>query len=543
MNKRLSAGLAEGALLAAVAFGPLAFGAVEAWSRAILETLIFLTFMLRPEPRLSLIHKTFFIGLMLVVVIGVIQVLHPIAVDGPRNFFPFSACAPETRRALLLWASYAVLVWTAPGILARPGACQRLAWTLLLVGFAVSVIGLVQLSQGNLMVYGFRPVRMGRSPFGPYFNRAHAASLLAMASAAGGGLLSAQTAKFRRERPRSVSERSDALAKMLVTGFLLVMSMMGLLATRNRGALISIFAAAIGMAWLSSARAALLRRQKLRLAIAGVVLGAAFLAPKILGLLHGAKGSVPMRLVMYRDGLKAVWDAPVWGTGLGSVQSLLYAYTDSGFGYLIDHVHNDWLELLIQAGVIGVAAYTIGLWSFLMRLSRWWTACPSLEERCLAGGALIAVWSFITHGFSDFSFQIPANALIFILLLCWLDGQMSGRVQPPRSTPIEVEPARTSAFVRLPAIATALCLIALTIPPAMAERYFNREDYRAAFRWEQGPKELYGLAWSEYQSGDFRQAIASAERGRRMDSWNPNFQSLSTWAQIRLEKSKRDSAE
>ena len=78
---RVTAAAPEALLLFAVIFGPLAFGAVESWSRPILEIdLLLMAFFCarRGGGKLSSpVHQTLLPAVLALIAIGVFQLLHP----------------------------------------------------------------------------------------------------------------------------------------------------------------------------------------------------------------------------------------------------------------------------------------------------------------------------------------------------------------------------------------------------------------------------------------------------------------------------------
>lgn len=419
----------EPALLFAVFFGPLAFGCVESWSLAILQAVLFSLPLLswlkhRRPPRTA--PRSLLIGVGVLLLLGIAQALNPSPPNGPVPLLPFTASSLLTKRALILWASYFALLWAAPQAFTDSRAINRFAWAIVLIGVTVAVIGLIQAAHGNTHVLGFRKVPYGRSPFGPYYNNAHAASLLAVSSLVGLGLLGSRLARALG-RPRSDGPLADELAIPILLAFLLCLIMMGLLATHNRGSLLAFGGALLVVGFLACG---LFRRATHRWG-ARAVLITLFLAGAGTGLHlkiinRGAALSVPYRISMYKSGLRLLSDVPLWGTGLGTVVAVFEPYKDSLIVGIVDHVHNDWLEMPLQTGIPAAAVMLAALLIFGRRIHRGWMLEPSMEKRLLVGGGVAASLCFFLHAFVEFAWQIPANAVIFLLVLCWLWRQTGG---------------------------------------------------------------------------------------------------------------------
>ena len=112
-------------------------------------------------------------------------------------------------------------------------------------------------------------------------------------------------------------------------------------------------------------------------------------------------------------------DFPVLGVGLGAVEYAFPYYKLSGVpaADIVQHVHSDWLELFLQVGVAGGFIYLAGLLASLYFLFRGWVQARSFTIKSLCGGALWAVAAASIHNLMEFGSQMPANALIYYVLL------------------------------------------------------------------------------------------------------------------------------
>lgn len=433
----------------ALLFGPLAFGAVEAWSLAVLELLIFSTVALLAWRGFSwpaiAPARPLVLALAAVAAIGVFQAAHLRRLELPGLLWaPFTTARAPTLRAVLLWFAYAGMAWTVPQLVRDRESARRLVWLVFAFGVCLSAIGLIQRGQGNLWYYGLRPVRYYQS-FGPYVNRDHAASFLAMTAMAGGGLGLSYLSRILDGR-KARGALADLAALGLLVLFGLGVILYGIRTTTSRGA-VHAMAATIGLSALAAGgflgRA---RRTALRAAFAlGAAGYAAFLwtHPRWVGVLGDVLDiSLTFRLSIYRSCLQILRDFPAFGTGLGTFLNVYPSYQESLVPGFVSHAHSDWLELLVQAGWIGAAAFGAGVFTLFVRTVRSWRAMESREGRCLVGGLLAASLCFALHGAIEFTFQIPGNAVLFLTLasLAACAAQTFGRgsASPVRAAPAGV---------------------------------------------------------------------------------------------------------
>lgn len=435
MSQSIPAFLPEAVLLTAVVFGPLAFGAVETWSVAVLESLLILAALLCAARGLSVrrhpAYRTFLPAVGVLLVIGLAQVLNPHSAAMRASPLPFSAAGLETGRALLLWTSYAALLLAAPQILSTRAARSRFLWTVFGLGAVVAVIGLMQRGQGNAAYYGLRPIRHG-NPFGPYTNYDHAASMLVLAAFSGLGLALSRWPLLRSIE--QVGKLVEAWMLQLLIVFFLGVILYAIAYIRSRGA---IHGMAFGAALVSAGAVLRFSQGKARaaagalLVVTSVIYGVLMVRNKVMIGFERDASSTLFRLSLFKNSAEIAEDFPVFGTGLASYDAVFPAYENRGLvENRVDHVHNDWLELLIQTGITGFAAYVIGLTALYAAAVRGWFESRSFESRCLTAAALAATLSFCFHGMVDFSFQIPANAVLFLTLLICASASAQTDLEP-----------------------------------------------------------------------------------------------------------------
>jgi O-antigen ligase len=533
----------EALLIVALVFGPLAHGCTEQWSLPVLQILLLsLTLFGRREPRGPGWSGAFLLGpALFILLLGTLQWLHPVPMDGLSSCLPFTASQRETGKALVLWAGFCCLLWAGPRMLSKPGAKERLGWALVLIAVLVAVVGMIQLSQGNTLVYGLRKAAYNRSPFGPYFNRGHAASLMAVCLAAGMGLLASRQASRGRRLDQGMRP-SDFFASQATLAMLLAVIGAGIVLARNRGAVLGLALACAGVGfWACGFLRSWSGRWALRtfLVLLPMALAAAIMHwPEALGFPNGlGENSVTWRAGMYSGAWRLFADFPVWGSGLGAVLGAFPGYKPSVVAGVVDHVHSDWLELLLQVGVVGTLAVLAGL---LAMVVRFWKRSRELssEELFLEAGALGGVLAFMAHSAIEFSFQIPANAVVFLTLLCWLAVERprdeeggEERTERQRHAPgWQVWGVRTLVLGLMlaslyPVIGYGYALKAMRRPPS--ERFGLLEK---SYRWDPDPVTAYELGFQRIMNADkhpkgrtaaLREGLAFTREALRREPLNP----------------------
>lgn len=133
--------------------------------------------------------------------------------------------------------------------------------------------------------------------------------------------------------------------------------------------------------------------------------------------------TVQGRMYLARVAVSGWREIPPFGHGPGSFETQfarrqaewIRQHGPSPFAGNVDHAHNDYLEILVEYGPIGLFTLT-GLWAWLMAKGR------TFES---SGGAWGGVAALLAIACVDFPFHRPAE-----WALCWLLLGMCGRSKP-----------------------------------------------------------------------------------------------------------------
>lgn len=327
--------------------------------------------------------------------------------------------------SLLPQAGLERLLWYLALLMGFLVACRRLEdperahvyRTALFVLFgALALFALVQAATFNGKMYWIRPLRDPTiRPFGPFVNPTNFAAVMELAVPwlTGYGIL-----VLRRTGGGWLGLlRSPIFA----VGALLCLSA-GLAAASKFAAVLLL--ASLTLTLFIGARR---RAYRLGIAIGSVVAGGGLafllqetrLGERVLAFVQTAQSLDAInRVVAAKAALPMLQDFLWVGSGFGSFREVFSRYQPAGEFLVWNQLHNDYLEVLIEGGLIaGVLLLWLMLmfWSRVLHPSSWRLGRHrgvDLEHVGLVTG--LAAMSI--HAIVDFNHQIPANALLFVTL-------------------------------------------------------------------------------------------------------------------------------
>jgi O-antigen ligase len=323
---------------------------------------------------------------------------------------PISVSPPDTLRGLAFLAAFSLLYATVfREFAARPWR-RRLMLTVVGVGLGITVVALVQaVSPEPRKLYGLWQPTWDWGVFGPYVSRNHFAGYVAMAAALATGAALGALDHLRRawtSRRRGWLALGATEGNAFIRWVAVVMVLVaGLVASGSRGGVSAFGLAALVLPFASG------RRRTTAVAVALLAgLGIAWIG---LGDIVGAfetRGITGSRVDLWVDMLPMVPDFPVFGVGLNAFSSAYPLYQTIWLTDWIGEAHNDYLQVLLDLGVVG--ALLAGPFLLLV-LRAAWRGAPRGGLDLGLFGALLAL---AVHNLVDFNGQIPANAATWTAL-------------------------------------------------------------------------------------------------------------------------------
>ncbi len=387
------------AICSLLAFAVLAFGAVEEWSQAVLEVGAAILFILWAIQQYRRRAEQLFISAEFLPLCALALVV------GFQLVFHLTTSQYYTRENLQLLIVYLVVIFLLSQAFSRRNHWRGFIWFVMTLGFFVSIFAILQHLTFNGKLYWFREMHYGGIPFGPYANRNHFAGFAEMVIPM--ALVPLVLGKVRRER------------LFLVALFALV-PIVALLLSASRGGIVS-FASQMFVLFLLL----LARRIHSKYAIVGgVIVLTAVVAVSWIGInevlgrfveMQTLEATPGKRTAMRLDTWRLFRDHPLVGTGLGTFEMVFPPYDSLYDGKIVNHAHNDYLELLAETGVVGGLCCLWFLGVVLLHAAKGMTTLEESFDSVLNATGLVSCTGILVHSLVDFNLHIPANALLFLV--------------------------------------------------------------------------------------------------------------------------------
>ncbi|HZF41165.1 MAG TPA: O-antigen ligase family protein [Blastocatellia bacterium] len=433
-------------LMAVMAGCALAFGAVEPWSLAALGLAIIALMILWcakgvVDRRLEISAPSTALPLFALALLGALQGITIMDSAGKRSSVSLDAEATRLTTEVLLILLIAFLL--SANFLAKAPALTWLRNFLIFFGMVLSIFGLIQRFTWNGRYYWvIEPSVEPSNPFGPFVNHNHfagyvemlapipvalilrravrgplaliygfAAAMMGLAvvlSLSRGGMVSLVAGLmfvvafgFRRSRERRIEDRGSRVEDRRQPIFN-PRSSIPLAASRIGAMIVMLFTIGAGVWWIGADP--VIRR-----------IENSGLAPGGMGANARGETFFQSRGWIWRDTTAMIRNKWALGVGLGAYQTAYPIYSSHDGTLLVGQAHNDYLQIMADAGIFGAV---IALW-FIFLVARDSVRASRHKSRVMSGTALGAaggMFALFVHSLFDFNFQIPSNALLFLVL-------------------------------------------------------------------------------------------------------------------------------
>ncbi len=452
--------IVEIGILALLILSPLPAASTETWALLAIElaaAFLAAVYLLTPRspkpnpklaarlrvPRLLLVLLFAYLGLQIVPLPkGIVRLLSPAAFSLQERFSPgfaelktisLSLAPGQTLRAALELLAYVLIGVLVVRTFVHRRQIRRLMAALVVLGVVQAFYGLFELTRQNPHVLFYKKVYNLNAATGTFINRNHFSGYLEMIIPIALTLVIARIDMFSLAGKRWGEKIAQLTGKGFATNALaligaLVMAVAVIQSHSRSGVFVLLFTFVLffelTVYHFSKAR----YRQswiKTFLIVAFILITAASLYVGV-----EATMSRFSQDNLLQDGRPQYWtsvlrifaDFPIFGTGLGTFASVYPVYETVTLEGRLLHAHNDYLEFLSELGLPGFALLLgIVLYLFIDGLKTWsGRRHPGIKG--MGMGGFVAVAALLVHSFTDFNLHIPANALLFSVILALAFG-------------------------------------------------------------------------------------------------------------------------
>jgi len=122
------------------------------------------------------------------------------------------------------------------------------------------------------------------------------------------------------------------------------------------------------------------------------------------------------RIHFWQVAWKIFLDNPILGAGLDAFGTAFTRYDTWNGYYRVEQAHNDYLQILADAGVIGFACIAAFIYLLFKQSIGVITKAKDGFQQNVAIGALAGCFGILLHSFFDFPLRTPSNSLFFLTL-------------------------------------------------------------------------------------------------------------------------------
>lgn len=357
---------------------------------------------------------------------------------------PISIYPHDTLLALIKFLAYLAAFVLAAYVFDSRQRGSLLVRTLIFLGLFEAAYGIVQYLADYQKIFTFKKINYIHSATGTYINHNHFAGFLELTFPFALGVTFYYFQIWRdghRHGPGRVDSATAnaAAVQSLIYAFLLIVSVVAVVFSGSRTGTLGTLCAIVAIGLLAQFKT----RQKTWLLglLAFVIIAVAYglwigLNPILTRFQMFEGGSQYFehegRLATWKSTYEIVRHHPLTGTGLGTFR---YAFPHVQTYYLTlyySHAHSDYLEFLSETGWLGAALLFIPILVLLILMVHAFLTDSRRYRPSVTLGCIGATLALLIHSVADFNLHIPANALIFAVILgigykaAWIERRSEG---------------------------------------------------------------------------------------------------------------------
>ena len=334
-----------------------------------------------------------------------------------------------TKTGLFEVLVYSIIFLLITSTISTKKQIKRFIKTIIFIGFLLALFGIIQKLTWNGGIYWFWKPEYGGDSFGPYVNKNHFAGYMIMVIPLTIGFLIFKlneyaSASSDKSFLKRIAENERNIAKTFLLIFLIIIMVTALFLSLSRGGIMSFL---ISMFFLGIVFT-ITRRGRKKLWIVLMIAFLLIISLEWFGMEPIAKRLSTLqqiskepfhepRLEIWKDTLRLSKDFPILGTGFNTFSHIFPKYKTLDRQVKFVYPENDYFQLLSETGVIGLGIALSFLVIFFIKTFKTWYKRHDIYIKSLVLGGLTSVVAILNHSFTDFNLHIPANALLFTIIL------------------------------------------------------------------------------------------------------------------------------
>lgn len=443
----------EVVILGLVIFSPLALGSVHIWAYTVMELSVFgliLMWILRyllihvdsdhirmdiPAGWLNVLFAFFVVFIFIQLFPIPFELMRTLSskryhlyvstlpyIEGLRSI---SICTHQTKLELFKLISYMGVFFLGVNLFDSRKRIKRIVLAMIVAGVVEAFLGIFQMLTKSRGIFWFwQSAYKTGGYFGSFVNPNHFATYMGLVTCMGIGLLiSRPKIPFypSNESWRHYLSRFEAyMSKNILLIFLLTIMGASIFLSLSRGGILCFLFTLVFIFVFQGIRAS--KKKRILVIITGLIfifliwIGIDPVIKELSTLLKLTRKS-PERTIAWKNSLDIIKDYMFMGVGWGNFRNIFPLYKSATLRSFWDHAHNEYVEYLVETGIIGFVLFYGGLFSCLFIVVKRWFKRNEVFSVGITLGGISAIFLLLMDNMITFNLHIPSIAFLFFLIL------------------------------------------------------------------------------------------------------------------------------
>ncbi|MGH9359916.1 MAG: O-antigen ligase family protein [Terriglobia bacterium] len=300
---------------------------------------------------------------------------------------------------------------------------------LIFLGLFEAAYGIVQYLTGWQKIFTYQKIYYTNAGTGTFINHNHFAGFIELTFPFMLASVFYYFQVWQEERRRGPARRGSAATgsagvQVVFFGFLFAVAVIAVIFSRSRGGILSTFLTIVFLGLLAQLKT---KKKIWMLGLAAFVLiavgyGLWIGLNPVVSRFMAFKGGMNYleaegRLSFWQGSLGLIREHPIMGIGLGAFQWAFSHFQTTWLNFTVDHAHNDYVEIVTETGFLGAALLFIPILGLLVRMVHSFLTDSRRYRPSITLGCIGATLALLIHSVTDFNLHVPANALVFAVVL------------------------------------------------------------------------------------------------------------------------------